>query len=165
MVRSFAPESTQRTVALVEQFASQHLDNEYLILAKKLIAQVETRPELVADFESAEMWAACMVHSVASVNFLFDKAHPLYVNEEALSQAFGVDGDVVATKSLALRNALGIRHFDPEYAANQLGVALEDNLVKVDDHLVAVNELPGKYQQMVRNARQQGKDVRFLLES
>ena len=165
MVRSFAPESTQRVVGLVQSYAEKHLDNEYLTLAKKLIARIEQEPGRVLETETAELWAAAVVHAISSVNFLFDKAHPLYVAEASIAEHFNQLPQTVADQSIWLRTNLKIRHFDPEFSANQLGIALQDDLVKVDEFIVPMNLLPGKYQQMVRNARSTGKDVRFLLQS
>ena len=165
MVRSFAPESTQRVVALVQSYANNHLDQEYLTLAKKLVARIEQEPGKVLETESPELWAAAVVHAISSVNFLFDKAHPLYVAETSIAEHFGQQLQAVADQSIWLRTTLGIRHFDPEFSANRLGIALEDDLVKVDEFIVPMDLLPGKYQQMVRNARSTGKDVRFLLRS
>ena len=165
MVRSFAPEATQRVVGLIQSYANKQLDSEYITLAKKLITKLELEPNNVLATETPELWAAAVVHAISSVNFLFDKAHPLYVPEASIAEHFGQQPQPVADQSIWLRTSLKIRHFDPEFSANQLGIALQDDLVKVDDFIVPMDLLPGKYQQMVRTARSTGKDVRFLLQS
>jgi len=165
MVRSFAPESTQQVVTLIQNYARHYLAEEYFTLCKKLVARLEQHAEKPLLSQSPEVWAASVIHAISAVNFLFDKAHPLYVQEASIAEHFQVDAHPVAEQSIALRGLLTIRHFDPEFSTNQLGIALQDDLVKVDEFIVPMDVLPGKYQQMVRNARSTGKDVRFLLES
>jgi len=80
--------------ALTDAVCHEHLDEEYAQLAAAL-ARKRHRPGEGQE----DVWAAAIVYSLGTVNFLFDKTHVPYLRADDLSHLFGVIQKTAANKA------------------------------------------------------------------
>ena len=93
-------------------------------------------------------WSAAIVHTIGSINFLFDKQNPLYMSAADLAAAFGLAKSTVGGKSVAIRTALGIGDLDWHWAVP----SRQDSypgvwLIQVDGLIVDARTMPREIQE------------------
>jgi hypothetical protein len=109
-----------------------------------------------------EVWAAAIIHALGTINFLFDKASQPYSTVDEINQFFGTKKATTTGKSKIIRDLLKLGYFDNEFSTSRIK---EDNplnkMVMVNGLIVPIDTLPAQYQEIVRQARAEGRDISF----
>ncbi len=162
MTNDQVKERQKHLLELTGTFCAQKLDGEYFELCEKLIKKMGRKREVPFKRGKMEIWAAAVIHAIGSINFLFDKSFEPYIPSKEIHDYFGTKPTTVSNKARIIKEMFDMWHFSPEFSTSRME---EDNpfnnMVVVDDLIVPVDSLPEDMQQMVRQARAEGKDITF----
>jgi hypothetical protein len=152
----------QNILDLVREFCSTKLDEEYLALSERLVQKLGRKRNPPLATGQPKIWAAAIIHALGTINFLFDKSFEPYISIEDLNAYFGTSKSTTGTKSKQIRDLLKLDRWDNEFSTKNM----QDNnpfanFVSVDGMMVPLNILPEQHQQVVRQARAEGKDISF----
>ena len=133
---------------LTDAFCEAHLTEEYADLARQLTAALcRKRPTPLARGSEAG-WAAGIIHALGVVNFLFDRDQTPHLMPKALYESFGVSESTGSAKSRAVREALSMGPFDPDWT---LPSRIAGNpvvwMVMVDGLVVDIRDMPREMQE------------------
>ena len=144
-------ETVAAIVAVTDRACEQHLDGEYSELCRALVdrlARVSPSPLVRGD---TRIWAAGVVDTVGSINFLFDRSQTPHLRADGLAERLGVAKSTIANKSAGIRALLGLSWYEPDLTRRSM---LEQHplawLVSVDGIPVDVRTLPGELQDEAR---------------
>lgn len=161
------PEIKQREAELLEMtgaFCRQNLNDDYLQLCEKLIKKLGRKRDVPFQRGKPEIWAAAVVHSIGSINFLFDKSFEPYLTAEQISEYFGTKNSTVSNKAREIKDLFGMWHYSPEFSTQRMKESNPFNeLVKFDGFIVPIDSLPDDLQLKVREARAKGGDIEFKI--
>ena len=129
--------------ALIDAVCQAHLNEEFAQLAHKLTAKLaRKRPSPLAS-GPARSWACGIVYALAQMNFLFDKSQDLYIPAAQLCEAFGVSASTGGSKAKAVRDAVKMSRFEPEW---MLSGMIEENplvwMIAVDGFVIDARRAP-----------------------
>jgi hypothetical protein len=138
-------------IAATDAVCERHLDGEYGELCRRLVGRLASeRPSSLARGESG-IWAAGVVYTVGSVNFLFDRAQVPHMRADELAAGLGVVKSTMANKAARIRKILDLSWFEPELMRRSM---LEQHpltwLVEVNGILVDARWLPAELQDEAR---------------
>lgn len=147
-----ARHEAEQVIALTDGFCSEHLDEEYAELCRRLVAKLaRKRPSPLARGE-LRIWAASAVYTVGQMNFLFDRAQVPHLTADQLSHLTGVPKSTMANKAKLIRDQLRLHTFDVEFCRRDL---LERHptawLVQIDGFIVDARGLPPHVQAEARS--------------
>jgi hypothetical protein len=152
----------QKIIDLVREFCSKKLDEDYFELSERLIKKLGRKRNPPFETGQPQIWAAAVIHALGTINFLFDKSTEPYVSVDELNSFFGTSKSTSSSKSKQIRDLLKLRTWDKEFSTKRME---ESNpfadFVMVDGLIVHINSLPEEYQEVIRQARREGKDVSF----
>jgi hypothetical protein len=155
-------ERQEEILGLVKQFCTKTLDDEYFELAERLVAKLGRKRNIPFATGQTEVWAAAIIHALGTINFLFDKASKPYVSADEINDFFKTNKSTTGNKSKLIRDLLKLDSWDNEFSTRRmLDSNPFNNFVKVDGLIVPLDTLPEEYQEMVRQARAEGKDISF----
>jgi hypothetical protein len=155
-------ERKQQILDLVRQFCSQKLNDEYYELAERLTAKLGRKRNVPYSTGQTDVWAAAIIHALGTLNFLFDKASDPYVTVDEINEFFKTNKSTTGNKSKQIRELLKLERWDNELSTKRMQDSNPyKNLVMVDGLIVPLDTLPDEYQEMVRQARAEGKDISF----
>jgi Domain of unknown function (DUF6398) len=128
-----------------------HLDEEYAVLARRLVARLARKRPSPLVRGDARIWAAGVLHVVAQVNFLFDRTQTPHMTAKELAGAAGVKQTTMANKAGIINRLLNIGTLEPALTRVAL---LEQHplawIVEVDGFLVDARTLPPGLQDQAR---------------
>jgi hypothetical protein len=152
----------KKILDLVQEFCAKELDEEYFELAEKLTQKLLRKRSKPLDSGQPQIWAASIIHTLGTINFLFDKSFEPYISLDDLNNHFGTSKTTTAAKSKQIRDLLKIDKWDNEFSTKRMVDGNPFNkLVMVDDLIVPLDSLPEELQNAVRQARAEGKDISF----
>lgn len=155
-------ERQQKILDHVREFSSKKLDEEYFELAERLTQKLGRKRNVPFTTGQPEVWAAAIIHALGTINFLFDKSFKPYVSVEEINAFFGTSKSTTGNKSRQIRDLLNLDRFDREFSTKKMQESNPfDKFVMVDGLLYTVDMLPPEQQEMVRQARAEGKDISF----
>jgi len=102
-------------VALTDAFCEEHLNAEYAQVCRQMAARLARKRPSPLLGGRLNTWAAAIVHTVGSVNFLFDKTQTPHMRADKLAELFGLSKSTVGTKSKQIKDMLNIGVFDPDW--------------------------------------------------
>lgn len=140
--------------ALIDDVCTEHLDGEYGALCRRLLAKLaRKRPSPLVRGER-RVWAAAVLYTVGSINFLFDPSQEPHLRADELAAATGVAKSTMANKATLIRRALRLGPLEPELCRREL-LARHPYawLVEIDGFIVDVRALP---QPLQDDARRRG---------
>jgi hypothetical protein len=136
-------------VDLTDAFCREHLDAEYGVLCRKLAGVLARKRPSPLIRGKPESWASGIVRVVGFVNFLGDPSQPHHMTMTDIDAGFGVSEATGAAKSMAIRNLLKIRRFEPEWT---LPSRMEDNpliwMLEVNGLLMDIRMCPREAQEV-----------------
>ncbi len=142
-----AHQAHDRIVGLTDAFCREHLDEEYATLARKLAGVLARKRPSPLTSGKPESWASGIVRVVGWVNFLGDPSQPHHMRMSDIDEGFGVSEATGSAKSMAIRNLLKIRPFDPEWT---LPGRMDDNpliwLLQVNGLIMDIRRCPREAQ-------------------
>ena len=152
----------QEILELIKAFCSEKLNQEYFELSKRMLEKIGRKRTQPLATGKVHVWAAAIIHAIGTINFLFDKNNEPYVSLDEISEFFGTSKSSFGQKSKQIRDMLKIGPWNQEFST---AMVQKNNpiaeVVLVDGFLVPLSSLPEEYQQMVRQARAEGKDISF----
>jgi Domain of unknown function (DUF6398)/Plasmid pRiA4b ORF-3-like protein len=107
-------------VELTDEFARQHLNDEYAQLIRQATAALCRKRPSPLDKGQAKTWACGITHAIGMVNFLFDSSQSPHVSAKDLYQWFGVADSTGQGKSKIVRDTLKMGQFDPDWCLPSL---------------------------------------------
>jgi len=155
-------EQKQKILELLREFCVKKLDKEYLELAERLTQKLGRKRNVPFVTGQPAIWAAAIIHALGTINFLFDKSSEPNVSIDDINIFFGTSKSTTGKKSKQIRDMLKLDRWDNEFlTAKMQDINPFANLVIVDGFIVPLDTLPEQYQQAVRQARAEGKDISF----
>jgi hypothetical protein len=152
----------QNILDLVREFCSKKLDEEYFELSERLVQKLGRKRNPPIATGQPQIWAAAIIHTLGTINFLFDKSFEPYISIEDINVYFGTKKSTTGNKSKQIRDLLKLDRWDNEFSIKRMQDSNPfANLVMVDGYIVPVDTLPEEYQLAVRQAREEGKDISF----
>ena len=101
---------------LTAAFCQAHLDPEYEELCAKLVREACRLGSSRFASGKVATRAAGIVHAICTINFAFDKSQKPHIRSPQIAEFFKVGPGTVSQKSRILRDALRIRHWDPQFS-------------------------------------------------
>ena len=151
-----------KLIELTRTFCSQKLDDDYFKICEKLIRKLGRKRDVPFQRGNLEIWAAAVVYSIGSINFLFDKSFQPYMTAEQISEFFGTKNSTVSNKAREIKDMFNMSPFSSEFSTQRMAENNPfNNLVMVDGFIVPIDSLPLDAQEMVREARARGEDIEF----
>ena len=102
-------ERFSEVAALLEQFGQTHLDPELTGFTLELWRRLCRRQTLDCGRGKPQIWAAAVVHVIARINFLFDRAQPMHLTFDTICGWFQVNKTTVGSKAAEIERALRLR--------------------------------------------------------
>ncbi len=140
--------------ALIDKVCTEHLDDEYSGLCLRLLGKLaRKRPSPLVRGER-RVWAAGVLYTVGSINFLFDPSEEPHLRADELAALTGVAKSTMANKAALIRRTLRLGPIEPELCRRDL-LARHPYawLVEIDGFIVDVRALP---QPLQDDARRRG---------
>jgi hypothetical protein len=101
--------------AITEEFAAQHLNDEYATLIRQATAALcRKRPSPLKSGRDRS-WACGISHAIGMVNFLFDPSQTPHISATDLYAWFGVGSSTGQGKSKQVRDTLDMGQLDPDW--------------------------------------------------
>ncbi len=135
-------------VAITDDFAKQHLNDEYAQLIRFATAALcRKRPSPLASGKE-KTWACGITHAIGMVNFLFDSSQTPHVSAKEIYDWFGVSSSTGQSKSKQVRDILDTRQMDPEWC---LPSKLDQNpiawMISVNGFILDARSVPREIQE------------------
>lgn len=147
-------EQAAQVIAVTDEVCSNHLDAEYALLARRLIARLARKRPSPLTRRGTRIWAAGVLYVLAQVNFLFDRSQSPHMSSAELAVATGVKPTTMANKAAMINRLLNISVYEPELTRGEM---LERQpmawMVEVNGFLVAARQLPNE---LLEEARRRG---------
>lgn len=108
-------------IKMTNEFCVNYIDEEYAGLCKKMIEKLG-RKRSVKPLATGRLniWAAAVVYTIATNNFLFDKSFKPYIPSSTIHEYFDTKQSTVSAKSALIRQTLKLSaRFDPEYSTEK----------------------------------------------
>jgi hypothetical protein len=135
-------------VRLTDAFCRDHLDDEYRVLCRKMADVLARKRPSPLTRGKPESWASGIVRVIGWVNFLGDPSQPHHMKMADIDKAFGVSEATGSAKSMAIRNLLKIRPYDPAW---NLPSRLDQNplawMIQVNGLIVDARHVPREIQE------------------
>lgn len=155
-------ERQEKILDLVRDFCAKKLDEEYFELAERLTQKLGRKRTNPLSTGKTKVWAAGIIHALGTINFLFDKSFEPFVSVDEINEYFGTNKSTTGNKSRQIRDMFNLDRWNNEFSTSKMiDNNPFNNLVMVDGLIVPVDTLPEQYQDMVRQARAEGKNISF----
>ncbi len=113
-------------ISMTDKFCNEHINAEYAALCKLMIEKLG-RKKSIKPLATGRLniWAAAIVYTIATNNFLFDKSFEPYIPASEIHDYFDTKHSTVSAKSALIRQILKLApRFDPEFSTQH---SLENN--------------------------------------
>lgn len=151
-----------KLMEMTADFCTQKINREYQELCEKLIRKMGRKREVPFQRGKLEIWAAAVVYTIGTINFLFDKSFEPYMTADEINDFFGTKKSTVSNKSAQIKDMFEIWHFNPEFSTKRMSENNPfNNLVMVDGFIVPLDSIPEEMQQLVKETRARGEDIEF----
>ena len=97
--------------AMAVKFCKERLDEDYEQLCEKMVRKLGRKRTKPLATGRLEIWAAAVVYTIGSMNFLFDKSFEPYVASSEINEYFGTSSSTVAQKARAIRDMLKLSQY------------------------------------------------------
>lgn len=165
--KQVSKEKLQARIAKIREqtssFCKKKLDDDYQRLITKLIEKLEKESPSPLLKGKEEIWSAAIVHSLGQVNFLYDKSSEPYVRFDLLNAYFRTKKSTVGNRAKEIRTMFGMDSMtNTEFMTERYKESNQLlNMVMVDGFIVHISSLPAKYQEIAKQARDRGEQIKF----
>lgn len=140
-------EKFERITTITDEFAQQHLNDEYKTMIRQATAALcRKRPSPLTSGRD-KTWACGITHAIGMVNFLFDSSQTPHISAKNLYAEFGVSASAGQAKSKLVRDTLDMSQMDPDW---WLPSRMDDNplawLISVDGMILDARSAPPEVQ-------------------
>jgi hypothetical protein len=140
-------EKFDQITELTNNFAQQHLDDEYAQLIRFATAALCRKRPSPLSSGKVVTWACGITHAIGMANFLFDAAQTPHVSAGDIYKIFGVSAGTGQAKSKLVRDALKINQFDPDWCLpSQIGENPLVWMVEVNGFIMDLRHAPRQLQ-------------------
>jgi hypothetical protein len=108
-------EKFDRITAITDDFARQHLNDEYAKLIRQATAALCRKRQSPLVSGRDKTWACGITHAIGMANFLFDSSFEPHISAKDLYAWFGVSSSTGQGKSKQVRDILKIHQMDPSW--------------------------------------------------
>lgn len=155
-------EREKKLLEMTGMFCSQKLDDDYFQLTEKLIKKMGRKSDVPFKRGKLEIWAAAIIYTIGSINFLFDKSFKPYITSQELNDYFGTKNSTVSNKARQIREMFKLTMLDNEFATEHMNkINPFNDLVMVDGLIVPLSSIPLDLQELVKKERAEGRDIEF----
>ena len=106
---------------MVVQFCKEHIDDEYAALGEKMVRKLGRKRTQPLSRGRLEIWAASVVYTLGTMNFLFDKSFEPYIPSSEILEFFGASQSTVGQKAAQIRDMLKLsRYFDKDFSTKYI---------------------------------------------
>lgn len=153
-------------IDLTRNFCVRNLNEEYAELCVGLIKKMGRKREVPFKRGKPEIWAAAVIQTIGSLNFLFDSSFEPYITSKTVHDHFGTKSSTVTNKAAEIKKMFKLWFYNSEFSTRhmQQNDPFSD-LIMVDNLMLPLESLPEYMQQIVKEARAQGKDSTFTSEN
>lgn len=135
-------------IAVMDDFCVAQLNVEYAQVCRQMAAMLARKRPSPLLGGNPRTWAAAIVQTVGSVNFLFDKSQAPHTRADDLAAAFGLSKSTVGNKAKQIKDILNIGFFDPNWT---LPSRMEDNpmawMISVNGFIIDARSAPRALQE------------------
>lgn len=111
-------------VRMVVSFCNEKIDAEYASLCEKMVRKLGRKRANPLERGRLEIWAAAVVYTVATMNFLFDKSFKPYLPLSEIHDYFGTSSSTVSQKAGQIRTMLKLkRYWDPDFSTADMAAS------------------------------------------
>lgn len=147
-VPKYLQEHYNTIVKITDEFCQKYLNDEYAQLCRKMAAALARKRPSPFLTGYIDIWAAGIIYTAGSNNFLFDKSLQPYMPLQEVCEKLGVSQSTISQKSTVIRRLLKIHHADPNWA---LPSRLEDSeifwVIQVNGIFIDARECPREIQE------------------
>lgn len=115
-----AQDIQHQLIQMTSGFCQAHINHEYERLCKKLIDKMARKRTVPFLSGRLEIWAAAVVYTIGSINFLFDKTFQPYASTDSLCDYFKVSKSTVGQKAKLIRETFKMGYYDPEFSTEHM---------------------------------------------
>ena len=142
-------EKQEQILTLIKPFCTEKLNDEYYEISERLIKKLGRKRTVPFMTGQVEIWAAAVIHTIGTVNFLFDKSSKPYCSLDDINDFFGTKKTTTGGKSKIIRDLLKIKQFDNEFATQDMQESNPYNkYVMVDGFMMPISALPEDLQEV-----------------
>ena len=106
---------------MVTDFCNGKINAEYATLCEKMVRKLGRKRTNPLERGRLEIWAASVVYTVATMNFLFDKSFEPYIPSSVIFDHFGTSSSTVAQKAAQIRTMLKLKQYwDPDFSTGHM---------------------------------------------
>lgn len=106
---------------MVTEFCHGKIDAEYASLCEKMVRKLGRKRSNPLERGRLEIWAAAVVYTVATMNFLFDKSFAPYIPSSDIFDHFETSSSTVSQKAAQIRTMLKLkRYWDPDFSTEHM---------------------------------------------
>lgn len=106
---------------MVTTFCKERLDEEYEQLCEKMVRKLGRKRNKPLLTGRTEIWAAAVVYTVGTMNFLFDKSFEPYVSSADINEYLGTSSSTVAQKARTIRQLLKLsQYWDKDFSTSRM---------------------------------------------
>lgn len=106
---------------MVVTFCNEKIDSEYAALCEKMVRKLGRKRTNPFERGRLEIWAAAVVYTVATMNFLFDKSFEPYLPSSEIYGYFGTSSSTISQKASQIRTMLKLKPcWDPDFSTAEI---------------------------------------------
>jgi Domain of unknown function (DUF6398) len=148
-------EKQEQILGLIKQFCSAKLNDEYYEISEQLVKKLGRKRNVPFMTGQLEIWAVAVIHTVGTINFLFDRASEPYASLDDINDFFGTKKTTTSGKSKVIRDLLKIKQFDNEFATKEMKASNPfNNYVMVNGFFTPISALPEHLQEVARKLKE-----------
>ena len=113
-------EKQKEIIQLAKNFSNEKLNEEYAMLAEKLICKLGRKRNVPFVSGQSVIWAAAVIHALGTINFVFDKSAKPCTSVDEINSFFGTKKSTVTNKSKEIRDLLKLGYWDSEFSTKEM---------------------------------------------
>ncbi len=108
-------------VRMVVNFCNEKIDSEYASLCEKMVRKLGRKRTNPLERGRLEIWAAAIIYTIATMNFLFDKSFEPYLSSSEIYGHFGTSSSTISQKAGQIRTMLKLKpYWDPDFSTMRM---------------------------------------------
>lgn len=148
-------EKTQLLIEMAASFSNEYLDEDYKELCEKLIRKMARKRKVPFLSGRIEIWAAAIIHSLGSINFLFDNSFEPYASTDNICNFFGTSKSTTSQKAKVIRDMFKMKYYDKEFSTTHMnennpysemtmgnGFIAHSDMLPILENIIFHNDLP-----------------------
>ena len=108
-------------VRMVVNFCNEKIDSEYASLCEKMVRKLGRKRTNPLERGRLEIWAAAVIYTIATMNFLFDKSFEPYLSSSEIYGHFGTSSSTISQKAGQIRTMLKLKpYWDADFSTMRM---------------------------------------------